>query len=995
MGGFESKAGKKGNKRSSLTVPKVSQWMTPSIRLSENEVRWLYQEFVCRFEKRGPSVGELVREFPSLARCEILAVELFRVWNRSKTGRVSFPEVLLFVSAVGRGQLEQRFGWLFLLFDRDEDRAVDEVDLVRIEELVSDWLGVARVASNLSPFRMTYDQFVSGKAFNKPLFYHCLTLFDRFVLPVVEEMEKCVGTTKLFGRSLEYVCFREGSELPRLVSYVCEELRNRKDDMKWKSADDAEVVGMAMHVEQAWIKSSDGVIELLKAMSDSSLLGGILKKFLQDLPDPLVPPKVQNRSPEWFSLPNLRVLLCLFELKGNFAEFEAICSQDVLESFVKEDALEEGVERNSTSSDTEEEKLEALSPVVVTIPETINPKNTRDSFGDISRAVGSWLIGQEISSSGETLKVIAHAELHAGGRTRSRSGSRIRKLGGNLAGLFDVVVIEGSGFSTFDGATEIGIRVRVGKTQSSQVSVTKLDASPRWNFVHQFYAPDLQGCVVRVDVLVRGKVCGFVIMKDLDDLDRVSIEDWFPLQGANDVRSVTGELHLLLCRSGLFDLASGPMEVCASGERASCSSLQLSKLEQDFYPAILMQHYVHSSIFMFEPWPNINHLSPSMIFDLLTTREWLDDERNGEFVYDVLLSIWSWSTPLNFLQFLLGRFVGPLPTEIGEAKYREYVSRAEGIRGCVKKVLTVWINDPFLSAEFFKTPGLQEAVLMFCHDQHVPLQELNLHVQKRSFEKTARGPTIPSFREGTGRRRLESLFDLPCIAVAQQLTLMEHEILADIDLIELCEQNWTKESGPNVERYTEWFNRISAHFVTEIVSGISEGERAGRVIWLIKLASSLLELRNFNGVFEVLSALHCASVSRLHKTWNIVLQDKASSTTWFDIKNLASSSGNFSAYRKQLKASAGCATFPYLGLLLTDLTFTEEGNSTFSEQVGELNAEKLRLVAGCLRLFLGTTSIRYEIEECRGLRRLLQSVEGTANEKEFYELSLQREPREQ
>lgn len=79
---------------------------------------------------------------------------------------------------------------------------------------------------------------------------------------------------------------------------------------------------------------------------------------------------------------------------------------------------------------------------------------------------------------------------------------------------------------------------------------------------------------------------------------------------------------------------------------------------------------------------------------------------------------------------------------------------------------------------------------------------------------------------------------------------------------------------------------------------------------------------------SIYAALSSSPLFRLKKTWASVLNDPSSAvyTAWQRIEQLTAPANNHSAYRTALRA-AKPPCVPFLGLVLTDLVYLDDGNS--------------------------------------------------------------------
>ena len=105
---------------------------------------------------------------------------------------------------------------------------------------------------------------------------------------------------------------------------------------------------------------------------------------------------------------------------------------------------------------------------------------------------------------------------------------------------------------------------------------------------------------------------------------------------------------------------------------------------------------------------------------------------------------------------------------------------------------------------------------------------------------------------------------------------------------------------------------------------------------------------------------------------------------------------NFREYRAAIVQSAGKPWIPYLGLHLTDLTFVDDGNTTWIGNNNNLvNLQKAVMSAQAVRLVVDSAKIDfYGIRPMNSIQKLLTNVTNSVfDENEVYRLSLLREAR--
>lgn len=228
--------------------------------------------------------------------------------------------------------------------------------------------------------------------------------------------------------------------------------------------------------------------------------------------------------------------------------------------------------------------------------------------------------------------------------------------------------------------------------------------------------------------------------------------------------------------------------------------------------------------------------------------------------------------------------------------------------------------------------------------QQLPLSPENLTLNNNN----TLGPGGPKLEAGKFEFN-----DLDPVEVAQQLTLIEHDIFKDIQDVEFHHLNWKKEDpkvrrklAANILRMVERFNTVSFWVATEIVMKTDIKDRVVALKKFIAVAESLAQMNNFNGVMEVIAGLNLFAVERLRNTWAQIPSKMEQIVK--DLNALMENRGNYKEYRNALKTIKG-PSVPYLGVCLRDIIFIEEGNTNFIDKKPELiNFEKIRLTGDVL-----------------------------------------------
>jgi len=161
---------------------------------------------------------------------------------------------------------------------------------------------------------------------------------------------------------------------------------------------------------------------------------------------------------------------------------------------------------------------------------------------------------------------------------------------------------------------------------------------------------------------------------------------------------------------------------------------------------------------------------------------------------------------------------------------------------------------------------------------------------------------------------------------AQQVTVGEWEFFTSIRVEEFYNLSWSKPAlqhlAPNLCATIKWSNLFCTWVSSYVLAEKNTQKRATHLGQLIGLADNLLGMNNFNGAMEVYSGITKIAVYRLKQTWEKL--PTKSTETFSKLEKVFSPEKNFAAYRAMLQnATPPC--MPFLGIHLSDLTFTDEG----------------------------------------------------------------------
>ena len=176
-------------------------------------------------------------------------------------------------------------------------------------------------------------------------------------------------------------------------------------------------------------------------------------------------------------------------------------------------------------------------------------------------------------------------------------------------------------------------------------------------------------------------------------------------------------------------------------------------------------------------------------------------------------------------------------------------------------------------------------------------------------------------------------FSIDHTELARQISLCDQSLFQAIEPKELLNQNWNRPgkqvTAPHVSELVAQVNAIASWVMNSIVCQSNRKVRVRRIEKWIRIAISAKEMSNFNAVMTILSGLGGTAVYRLRRTWAKVeptLQNQLD-----ELKTLMSPTQNYAAYRTLLR-SINPPCVPYIGCVLTDLTFTDDAMSDYRDE---------------------------------------------------------------
>lgn len=236
------------------------------------------------------------------------------------------------------------------------------------------------------------------------------------------------------------------------------------------------------------------------------------------------------------------------------------------------------------------------------------------------------------------------------------------------------------------------------------------------------------------------------------------------------------------------------------------------------------------------------------------------------------------------------------------------------------------IKELRIIGDFFKTDGM-DGYDDFCQlfERKTTLPPVkNKHTEERTASTSFLALDVNKPQTSL------KLLDIPPSEFAEQLTLKEQDLYCKINKYECIDRVWNNKycnfgGSPHIKKFINTSNLITNYITFQIVKVLNIEVRAQLIRYFIDVAERCFTLNNFSSMTAVISGLSSSPVYRLKKTWALVTQTYRDKLT--RLSAVMDSSRNFAKYREVLnhvKDDSPC--IPFLGVYLSDLTFTYGGN---------------------------------------------------------------------
>jgi len=232
------------------------------------------------------------------------------------------------------------------------------------------------------------------------------------------------------------------------------------------------------------------------------------------------------------------------------------------------------------------------------------------------------------------------------------------------------------------------------------------------------------------------------------------------------------------------------------------------------------------------------------------------------------------------------------------------------------------------------------------------------------------------------------ILDIDYIELAEQITLIDHDLLKAITPNEFLHKNFdSPKSAPFFNAMVNKFNEWTMWVVTEVLKKQKPNTRAMVVAHFIKVAQKCREHNNFHSCYAIIAGLNYSAVSRLKLTWEKVPRKQM--LKYKELCDVFDMSHNFKNYRDTLHNSTP-PIVPYLGLIPKDLTSLEELPNVTDDNL--VNFDKMRTLRKILMQIREYQIRGYAFTVLPELATFLKHLKVISKDQAF-KLSLDREPR--
>lgn len=189
-----------------------------------------------------------------------------------------------------------------------------------------------------------------------------------------------------------------------------------------------------------------------------------------------------------------------------------------------------------------------------------------------------------------------------------------------------------------------------------------------------------------------------------------------------------------------------------------------------------------------------------------------------------------------------------------------------------------------------------------------------------------------------GELHIPFIFKYDSEQLAKQMTLIERDIIMEVEWKELINLKWDQPISPynswlrllldlsdktGLQMITLRFNLVNNWIISEILLCKDFALRVLAITRFVQLAQTCRKIQNYGTLFQIMLALNSEVMKQLKSTW--IRVDPGTILRFKELKDLTSPNSNFKNYRDEIEKIVPSKGFiPFLPLELSDLTMYSE-----------------------------------------------------------------------
>ena len=388
-------------------------------------------------------------------------------------------------------------------------------------------------------------------------------------------------------------------------------------------------------------------------------------------------------------------------------------------------------------------------------------------------------------------------------------------------------------------------------------------------------------------------------------------------------------------------------------------------------------------------------------------------KQDESFMIDFFVSLRTFTAPIEILDLLLIKYNTQPPFGFTESQFMAYMKRhVAPMRLKLTTIIKFWIvkywKEDFEQDEVMQTK-LKQIISKIAKDyvkQGKQLQEL--------MDATDKDPPLPEVAAVEMPKSLVTkkfnlsyllsdvrvLLELDPIEVARQIVLIEYSLFFKIRPRETINQIYADTNGtemalyPNMHKMIAFTNQITMWVCSTMVSIADIKTRVLVLKYFMSVAIALREIQNFNALTAIVAGLTMGPVFRLKKTLaKMVKTYPKIHAQYLETVAIVSPKGQYVNYRKHLKTLQK-PILPFLGIIITDMTFVELGNNNYLPDNHFINFDKRRKFSGLIKDMGEYQKLGFNFTPILFIQEYLYAVKPEQNENKLFENSQQVEPPE-